>query len=364
MRTDLEQLRAVLDAIPGYVSWISSDLVYLGVNEGLARANNMSPSEFLGKEIGFVGGASSGFTKLIKDFFASKAEHVSSVMPVKFALSGEDAWYSFSLSKYDSGSKAVVVGIDVTELKKAQAIIEEQRLQIASSSKMSALGEMAASVTHELSSPLTVISGFADYLKFVLSKPTFDQREILDLIEKIITAANHASVTIDGFRRFSRDGSRDPFEMTPVRQIIDNALILCREKFKIRQIDLRSINLDSDLRVPCQATQIVQVLLNLFNNAIDAVEEFCEEDQRWVGIELVDRGAAIEIRVRDSGPGIPPAVRSQIMQPFYTTKPAGKGTGIGLTISRRIMEAHQGTLTLDSGQETCFIVMIPKTRSH
>lgn len=366
MDTDFEQLRAVLNAIPGYVSWVDSELMYLGVNEGLAAAYKMRPEEFVGKELGFFGGTEGNFVTFIRDFFKGKTQHINRVIPIKFATQVTEAWYSLSVSKYDGGRKAVCIGIDVSELKKAQAIIEEQRLQIAASSKMSALGEMAASVTHELSSPLTVISGYADYVKFLMAKP-FDTVEVQGVIEKVITAANHASSTIDGFRRFSRDGSKDPFEMTPIRQIIDNTLILCREKFKIRQVELKVNDFDKDLRVPCQPTQIVQVLLNLLNNAMDALEEHVKEGEgpRWVSIDIVDMGRVVEMRVCDSGPGIPHDVRERIMQPFFTTKPSGKGTGIGLTISRRIMEAHQGSLNLDETvRETCFVVTLPKTRAH
>ena len=115
-----------------------------------------------------------------------------------------------------------------------------------------------------------------------------------------------------------------------------------------------------DLPLDCRPVQISQVLLNLLSNALDAVEN---TENPWIAIEAeaIPEKQEIEIRITDSGPGIPNAVAEKMMNPFFTTKPSGKGTGLGLSISTRIMQEHGGTLRLDrSHPYTQFILRLPR----
>ena len=122
----------------------------------------------------------------------------------------------------------------------------------------------------------------------------------------------------------------------------------------------RGPGLDEGLRIPCREAQISQVLLNLIANAADAVQDLSE---RWIRIEVSRNADAVEIAVTDSGGGIPDEIRARVMQPFFTTKPAGQGTGFGLSISRAFAEAHAGTLTIDvASPHTRFVVTLPARR--
>ena len=113
----------------------------------------------------------------------------------------------------------------------------------------------------------------------------------------------------------------------------------------------------TDVDIDCRAGEIVQVLLNLLNNAYDAISESSE---KWIKVELKKEPKSIAIWVTDSGGGIPTEVQKKIMQPFFTTKEVGKGTGLGLSISRGIIESHHGQLILDtSSANTCFIIKLP-----
>jgi C4-dicarboxylate-specific signal transduction histidine kinase len=97
------------------------------------------------------------------------------------------------------------------------------------------------------------------------------------------------------------------------------------------------------MTIECQSTQISQVILNLLNNAFDAVQGL---EERWVKVAVIDLGERMEIRVSDSGKGIPAEIAKKILEPFYTTKEVGKGTGQGLGISRRIVERYGGRIVL------------------
>lgn len=107
----------------------------------------------------------------------------------------------------------------------------------------------------------------------------------------------------------------------------------------------------------CRGVQISQVLLNLLNNAFDAIELLPE---KWIKLDAMKMEDTIVIHVTDSGHGIPEEEREKIFQPFYTTKPIGKGTGLGLSLSRKIVQDHKGTLTLDTNSaHTRFVIKIP-----
>jgi C4-dicarboxylate-specific signal transduction histidine kinase len=110
--------------------------------------------------------------------------------------------------------------------------------------------------------------------------------------------------------------------------------------------------------VSCREVQIEQVLLNLLQNALDAVTE--QAGEKWVHLAAVVRDGAVEFSVTDSGPGIPLQLRTRIMEPFFTTKDVGKGTGLGLSLSRRIVEDHGSKLELrEENGHPCFSFRLP-----
>jgi C4-dicarboxylate-specific signal transduction histidine kinase len=119
-------------------------------------------------------------------------------------------------------------------------------------------------------------------------------------------------------------------------------------------------NVDPTLSVYCREVQIGQVLLNLLQNAFDAVAE--QPEERWVRLAALVRDDAVEFSVTDSGTGIPPGLKSKIMYPFFTTKELGKGTGLGLTISQSIVKDHGGELDLrEENGHPCFFFCLPRS---
>jgi signal transduction histidine kinase len=119
--------------------------------------------------------------------------------------------------------------------------------------------------------------------------------------------------------------------------------------------------IDENLTIQCRPSEISQVLLNLLNNAFDAVEDL---PQRWVKIDVKEVDDQVNLTVTDSGQGIDVALRDKIMQPFFTTKPVGKGTGLGLSISSGIVESHHGKFVLDPKSPfTSFQMTLPKRQN-
>lgn len=138
-------------------------------------------------------------------------------------------------------------------------------------------------------------------------------------------------------------------------------MAFCRERFKHHGIELSLESTTSEFAVECRPTQISQAILNLLNNAFDAVENLAE---KWVRVSVKDMGVALTVAVTDSGKGIPKNIRNKILQPFFTTKEVGKGTGLGLSISRGIVAGHGGQLFIDaSAPNTSFVIRLPKRQN-
>lgn len=235
-------------------------------------------------------------------------------------------------------------------------ILEEQRKQAIQSAKLSSLGEMASGIAHEINNPLTIIAGLAVTLKRTKIDNEYDKK-LNDTLDRIIQTVERIAKIIRGLRTFSRDSFDDPVIPTSVQTIIANTLDLAKERILNSNISLKVLPFN-DVFVLGREVQIAQVLMNLLNNSLDALEGI---HNKWIQIEVIDKGDSVSIRVLDSGPKISAEFAEKIMQPFFTTKAVGKGTGLGLSISKGIVEAHKGKFYLDTEAEfTCFTIELPK----
>ena len=156
---------------------------------------------------------------------------------------------------------------------------------------------------------------------------------------------------------FSRNSTNDPFLETSIEKVISNTLGLCQEKLRINGVEIK-IGKIPDIIFACRSAQISQVLLNLLNNAFDAISPFAN---KWIQIDVNPISEErFQVIVTDSGKGIPAEIADKLMQPFFTTKDVGKGTGLGLSVSLGIAQGHGGTLTLDKNcSNTRFVLELP-----
>lgn len=234
---------------------------------------------------------------------------------------------------------------------------KQNELKLVHSAKMASLGEMAGGVAHEINNPLSILLGYTGKLSRQLSKPSFELESILSDLEKIKETTKRISSIVNGLSSFSRNSANDPFLETSLEKIITNTLGLCQEKLRINGVEIK-IGKIPDILFECRSAQISQVLLNLLNNAFDAISPFAI---KWIQVDVQSiSDDRFRVIVTDSGNGIPAEIADKMMQPFFTTKEVGKGTGLGLSVSLGITQGHGGTLTLDkSCLNTRFVLELP-----
>lgn len=250
------------------------------------------------------------------------------------------------------------VGIaeDITELLEMRKTIDAQQQKMIASAKLSSLGEMAGGIAHEINNPLTIIISKIKIIENKIERNEMSWESLSVELGKIDHTTMRIAKIVRGLKAFSRESTKDPKELVKISGVLNDSLDLCAEKFKHYAIDLRLKDYE-DFEFHCRPTQISQVLINLLNNAFDAIQTL---EEKWIAIEVQKIDSKVRIAVTDSGGGIPSAIVEKLMHPFFTTKDVGKGTGLGLSISKGLIEDHGGSFYYDSVSiNTRFVIELP-----
>lgn len=240
--------------------------------------------------------------------------------------------------------------------KQLEDVIKERNEQLFGQSKYAELGMMSAGIAHEINNPLAIIQAKTTQLLRIY-RDTDRQKELSDGLEQILYTSERINRTIQGVREFVHQDDRMPNEEFSLKTLVDDVLAFCGQRMKNHGINLRFYGIDHYV-LHGHKIQLEQVLLNLLNNSFDAIEFLPD---KWIEISAQDTGATIKIFFKDSGPGIPPEIAKRLMDPFFTTKPVGKGTGLGLALAKGIVERHGGTLIyIEKEPHTTFMIELPK----
>jgi two-component system NtrC family sensor kinase len=227
--------------------------------------------------------------------------------------------------------------------------------------KMASIGKMAAVVAHEINNPLSGILTYAKLLKkWALQSPEMEaarRQEISECLDLIASESRRCSELVKNMLMFSRTSPIN-LEWANLNAVLERCVRLVQH-----QLDLGNVQLQLELAaelplVHCDPAQLEQVLLALVMNAIDAMPR---GGNLWLRTRSLPQSRQIEIQVRDDGAGIPPDVLPRLFEPFVTTKESGKGVGLGLAISKNIIERHHGVIEVDSepGRGTTFHIFLP-----
>ena len=260
------------------------------------------------------------------------------------------------------------ISLIYTRIKIRQQVIdmmlEEERQNNIHQEKMVSLGELATSIAHEINNPLSIIIGYCEEIQILAKEPKQEdsfKNDLKEFSEKIMSYAFRMTKIIKSLRNIARGGTgSDPMEMIPLGRIMEDVLGISRPKFYREKIKLEADTPPSDTMIQCRPWEIGQVLVNLLNNACDSLLSSKIENPS-VEIKFQTLESWYEVAVIDNGEGIPKEFKEKLFTPFFTTKKFGKGTGVGLRISREIINNHKGRLFLDeSSKNTKFCIHLPK----
>ena len=355
-------LAALVDSSGDAIVGETMEGVITSWNRSAERIFGYSAKEALGKPISMLL-PSAGAEKEL-DILGSlkRGETINAYDAVRTRKDGRNIEVSITMSPiFDPLGNLVgasKVARDISDRKALETELEVRRAQAVASARLSALGMMAAGIAHEINNPLAVIHASASDLLDMAETGDVPLKALQTASTRIKLTADRISKIVKSLRQTAREGSTDPFQRASIAEIVEQALELCKERFRVNSVRLETPKVDPALHIFCREVQIGQVLLNLLQNAFDAVIE-CEGD-KWVRLEVASDAQSAAFDVIDSGPGVPPDLKVRIMEPFFTTKPVGKGTGLGLSLSKAIVDEHGGELKLwEKDNHTCFSVRLP-----
>ncbi|MCB9062774.1 MAG: PAS domain S-box protein [Halobacteriovoraceae bacterium] len=262
---------------------------------------------------------------------------------------------SFSMKGIQNNKYFAVVVTDLSDIKSMEAELTQERERSAHSLKMAALGEMAGGISHEIKNPLSIIAGYSQNLRRIIENNKIEENKekFLETLERIEYTVERIEKVVNALKSFSREGVDDPFQKTLLSEIIQETIDFSQEKLKVHGVEIEYKIEPESITLDCRPVQVSQVILNLVNNAVDAIEYI---EDKWVRVEATTDNEYVTVKVINSGPRIPDDIAEKIFNAFFTTKVRGKGTGLGLSISQQIAEDHKGSLSIDLTQEhTTFV---------
>jgi two-component system C4-dicarboxylate transport sensor histidine kinase DctB len=226
---------------------------------------------------------------------------------------------------------------EVSERTRAEQDLRAAHDELIQASKLAALGQMAAGITHELNQPLAALRSFSDNTRVFIERG--DHVAANENLEAIAALTERMGKITNQLKLFVAK-ARPKNARTDVRRALRNVLAMLQPRMKNVIVAL-SAQEEPPLYVRCEDLRLEQILINLVGNALDAVVS-CDVPR--IEIELVTNETTVEIVVRDNGPGIPPDILPRLFEPFFTTKEMGHGLGLGLAISSAIARDYGGTL--------------------
>jgi PAS domain S-box-containing protein len=363
-------LKSVLEAAPIGIG-VVHNRVFSWVNEGLLSMTGHSLDELSGKSARVLYADDDEYERVGREKYEQIATAGKGVVETRWkAKDGSliDILLSSSpIDPGDLGAGVVFTVMDISGLKRADAVRKELEVQLRQVQKMEAIGTLAGGIAHDFNNILFTIVGFTD-----LSLHELSDGETRWNLTQVLNACDRAKNLVNQILAFSRQEApeRRPVDIVPVAK---DALKFLRSTIP-STVELKQRTTGGSLTVLSDPTTIHQVLINLGTNAAHAmrttggVMEVCLEsveiprDRGSVPADLKP-GPYVRMTVRDTGMGIDPAIMNRIFDPFFTTKAQGEGTGLGLSVVYGIVKSHGGSIAIESevGRGSTFHVYLPRT---
>lgn len=374
-----ELLETVLNNVPHFIFWKDRDLRFLGCNQNFAAVFGYDrPDDLIGKTDYdlHVKKEEADFYRKIDQQVMERGEPILNLEEPQTHDDGRETILLTSKVplRDNSGSIIGLLGMfaDITEQKKAQADLERlynevkeknkqlvtMQDQLVQSDKMAAVGQLSAGVAHEIKNPLAVILLAVQILELAQDRIAEDLRNKVTMIREAVEKADHV---VTDLLDYSRKVNLEQNEDVELSAVISSALELIKNKSKFGNVKM-TLDIADDARdasVKGSRVLLEQVLINLLNNAVDAVED-TPDAVIIVHLKTAPDDGQYIIKISDNGCGMDKETRASIFNPFFTTKDPGKGTGLGLSTVFMIVERHGGIIDVEStpGKGSTFIIKL------
>jgi PAS domain S-box-containing protein len=341
-----ERWRKLFESVPVGVVLVGSDRRYVAANPAFQKMTGYSEAELLRLSPADITHEDDrAETEAIVAAYAAGLPYYRDHIVKRYRRKdGGVTWAEIDgfLAPAQRGARFLAgVSVDITERKLAEEALRDARADLERMARLTTMGELTASIAHEINQPLAAIVTQSQAAQRFLKRNEPDLDEVQDALACIARDGMRASEVIRGLRALARK-SAPQLTRLDIDDVIREVLALARGELVRHDVVLRT-ELGSDERLVLgDHVQLQQVLLNLVMNGVEAMRETERTRELSVSSTLAEPGSSVLVAVRDTGTGFDPAVADRMFQPFFTTKP--DGTGMGLTICRSIVEAHGGRL--------------------
>lgn len=344
----------VLDSVVDAIITINADGIIQSVNHSTQNLFGYASAELVGRPVTQLMPEPhrTRHQDYIEHFLTTRKAQIIGIGRELSAVTRDGRIFPIYLAvneiKTDQGSYFAGIIRDLTEQKANQQALLEQRERLARVGRLSTMGEMTASIAHEINQPLTAIAAYAQACMKLLEKDDTDLSRVADGLRKLNTQSLRAGAVIERIQRFVRhEGSEK--ELIDMNELMRDLLHLAAADARLHSVEL-NFELQPDLpALYCDPVQIQQVALNLIRNAIDAMLEVECVHGRDIVVSTRMVGTQAEVAVKDLGTGVSEENKPMLFSPFHTTK--AEGMGMGLSICRSIMLEHGGDLNFTNNEE-------------
>ncbi len=347
----------VLNSINDIVLSIDKNKTIVDINLQVEPLLNLSRSEIIGKSLYLLFSTEKHILDRYLDLYLTKQTQIKDLQLYLKTESQKPLSVFVSFSHYTSPQNEVITLITLKDARDSE-LLKELNLktkQLVESQKLASLGEVAGGIAHEINNPLSIVKGRVNILENEISK--IDSGRFIDHFTSVYKSINRIEKIVRSVRHFAGGGQDVEKTIETVQDIVESALQFIESKLS-KNIDLVVDITHPEILVDINMTDISQVLANLISNAVDALDD-SQQKTKTIRIFTEEVNNEVYIAVQDNGPGIPEELRHKVMEPFFTTKSSGKGTGMGLSICHGLAKRNNAHLYLDEDQIlTTFVLKI------